>query len=120
MATLTYHECHELARTVAKEIDLAARAYGGRRWETVDGREKAVPFEVAAASLQGLRYSDVGDSFHPFSDKVYLAESHTYRDGAGYTRSARVLHGYHFDLEVENGVYTGTATVRERSFDYDL
>lgn len=120
MTTLTYHDRQEFARTVAGEINQAVRSSSGSRWETVEGKEKVVRFSVSVLSLRGLRPGELRHGGMEFPIAVQLAESHTYRDGAGYTRSARILHAFHFEMEVKDGVYTGQVIVQERSFDCDL
>lgn len=120
MTTSTHHDRQELALTVAREIKQAVRAYTGPHWETAEGKEKAVDFPVSVSSLRGQRPDELRYGDTEFHTSVYLAESHRYRDSAGYTRSARILHDLHFELEIKDGSYTGQVTVHERSFDYDL
>lgn len=105
---------------MAREIDQATRAYAGPRWEKADGKERAVRILIVAPSLQGQRPDELQDGCTTFHTAVQLTESHTYRDGAGYTRSARLLHSFSFEMEVKDGAYTGQVTVHERSFDHDL
>lgn len=99
-----------LANAVAGEISLGFSAYRGRRWRQTPTGERATDFAVPVPSLKGLKLSQVG--FRSLQE-VYGVSASTYQDGAGITRSRRLLHGIHFTLQAVDGTYTGEAIVSE-------
>lgn len=108
-----------LADTAATEIRDAFDAYGGRRWETRDGREKAVPFEVEVPSLRGKSVQDLNPQGYratgDFKSRLYSAGG-THVNGR---MTGRSLHSIHADPVVVDGTYTGAVKVNERSNDFD-
>lgn len=115
-------EMAELAEAVATELITGFRQYSGPKWQQVNGVEKAVSFEVDVPSVVGKTVQELNPrglrSTGDFDSRLN-AVGVQYVNGY---RTGEMLHGVHFQLEIIDGVYTGKATVRDRSgaFEYDL
>lgn len=112
----------DLAERVAYEVLQAFNSYDGPKWETVDGREKAVNFVVDVPSIAGKTVRELNptglNSTGEFN--YYLISS-----GGEYVNgrlTGQTLSGVHCSLEIQDGVYVGKATVSDRSgaFEYDF
>ena len=109
------HDKNELARKVAVELYEGSRNYRGQRWSSASGREEAVSFEVEVPSLRGVELASLMPVGHEsgFDTLVYEVT----RDG---NKGNRLTYLFHFELitSEDKAVYTGHATVREKSFDW--
>lgn len=114
MSTDLQTELHALAQTAANEIYQDFRNFNGKKWETTNGKERAVTFNVDAPSLKGRTvrelnpggFNQTGD----FNSRLWSAGGEYVN---GHLRS-QTLSVIHYAPEIINDVYTGVVAVRER------
>jgi hypothetical protein len=117
MFNLGFDELNGLAEAAADEIREGFTSYDGKKWKTVDGKERVVTFNVETPSLKGRKVSQLdprGLLCASFDSRLRLA-------GGKYVEGylcRRTLDGIHHTLEIANGVYTGRVAVSE-AVDYD-
>lgn len=118
----TIDERMVLADRVANEALQGFNEHDGPKWVKVDGQEKAVRFIVDVPSIAGRTVAELNPG--GFSSTGNFV-SHLLSAGGRYVNgrlTGQTLHGVHLQLEILDGIYTGKATVSDRSgaFDYDL
>ena len=107
-------ELHALAQTAAKEIYQGFRSFDGKKWETANGRERAVTFTVVAPSLKGKTVRELNPGgFHQTGD----FNSRLWSAGGEYVNGrlrGQTLSTIHCTPEIIDDMYTGVVAVSER------
>lgn len=114
MSTDLQTELHALAQTAANEIYQGFRSYDGKKWETTNGRERAVTFNVEAPSLKGKTVRELNPEAF---DRTGNFNSRLWSAGGKYVNGhlrGRTLSTIHYTPEIFDDVYTGVVAVSER------
>ena len=107
------HDVYLLADKVARELSDARQAHRGQHWSMVNGREKAVPFEVTAPSLVDMSLADVAGLETDFDFMVCEA-----RPSSAEHRWTYLFHCDRFIVAEDGLTYTGQVIIRDRDFDW--
>ena len=114
MSTDLQTELHALAQTAANEIYQGFRNFNGKKWETTNGRERAVTFNVDAPSLKGKTVRELNPEglyrTGDFNSRLWSAGGE-YVNGRLRGQTLSVIH---YTPKIIDDVYTGVVAVSER------